>query len=341
MIGVRVVDRLEDWARLSPQWDELVGRCRNATPFHRPQWLLPWWRNLGDGALYVLAFVDGDSLKGLLPLFIHQWDGRRQVTIAGTGITDFIGLLATADCETQCANLALEQLANDKDRWDRCDWPDLAGDNPLLTASPSGLKIWSAREGSWTRSPLDSLPSHNLARDIRYATARLSRMGELRFETRRSVQDAELRELLTLHTRRWQAGGGIASMLDARASQQMLQDAARSFNSTGTIRLYTTRWNGYLIAGILAWVDRGRVYGYVTAFDPDFARFSPGTLMLNYARADASAEGARCWEFLRGREPYKYRWGAAESPSFRVYACHDERHAPSIARREEHEPAVA
>ena len=341
MIRVRVIGRLEDWERLAPQWDDLVGRCGHATPFHRPQWLLSWWRHLGSGDLYVMAFEDGDALHGLLPLFIHEWNGRRHVTIAGTGITDFTGLVAPKECEPQCANLALEQLANDKRRWDLCDWPDLAGDSALLTASPFGLKLWPACEGAWTRSSLDIPPSNKLARDIRYSTTRLSRMGELRFETRRSADGPEVRELLELHTRRWQAGGGVESMLDTGGAMRALEEAGRSLSQAGMLRLYTGRLNDHLIAGIFALMDRQHVYGYMTGFDPEFARFSPGTLLLDYARRDAAAEGARCWEFLRGREPYKYQWGATEFPSFRLRVWHDERYAPSVAEREDHEPAVA
>ena len=51
-------------------------------------------------------------------------------------------------------------------------------------------------------------------------------------------------------------------------------------------------------------------YSYLTGFDPAFAFESPGALLLAHAVEEAIAEGAGEFHFLRGREAYKYEWGA-------------------------------
>jgi CelD/BcsL family acetyltransferase involved in cellulose biosynthesis len=42
-------------------------------------------------------------------------------------------------------------------------------------------------------------------------------------------------------------------------------------------------------------------------------------LALGHAIEAAKAEGAASFDFLRGREPYKYAWGARDQPKVRMH----------------------
>ena len=55
-----------------------------------------------------------------------------------------------------------------------------------------------------------------------------------------------------------------------------------------------------------------RAYAYLGGFDPDFARESPGTILMADAIERAAARGCTTFNFLRGREAYKYEWGAVD-----------------------------
>ena len=57
---------------------------------------------------------------------------------------------------------------------------------------------------------------------------------------------------------------------------------------------------------------RGRAYAYLGGFDPAYAQESPGAILIGKAIAEAAREGAREFDFLRGRENYKYGWGAED-----------------------------
>ena len=94
MLTVTHIRHFDAWQSLTAEWSTLVDRCPSATPFQRPEWLLPWWREFGSGDMTVLAFHDEGRLVGLLPAFIHSWQSRRQVTLIGTGVTDYLGLTA-------------------------------------------------------------------------------------------------------------------------------------------------------------------------------------------------------------------------------------------------------
>jgi CelD/BcsL family acetyltransferase involved in cellulose biosynthesis len=57
---------------------------------------------------------------------------------------------------------------------------------------------------------------------------------------------------------------------------------------------------------------------YLGGFDPAWDRFSPGSLLIQYALEFAREAGDSCFDFLRGAEPYKYRWGAVDRPQYRI-----------------------
>jgi CelD/BcsL family acetyltransferase involved in cellulose biosynthesis len=49
----------------------LSERLPGATPFQHPDWLLPWWRHIGGGVLFVIAIQDGGELA---PFYVHADD---------------------------------------------------------------------------------------------------------------------------------------------------------------------------------------------------------------------------------------------------------------------------
>jgi CelD/BcsL family acetyltransferase involved in cellulose biosynthesis len=325
MVTVTYVGDYGALCSLSAEWTALVERCPPATPFQRPEWLLPWWRQFGSGEMSVLAFHDEQRLVGLLPAFLHVWEGRRQVTLIGTGVTDYVDLVAEPARGHECAATTIEWLRHTRDRWDVCDWQDLSAASPLLKLEHQlRVEIESSLPGTVAALPPDpaqyeeSLP-HGLRRSIRVASRRLEREQSVTFETARQIQEAStLEALFRLHEERWAEKGGPQSMLDSKSTQQFLIDATKALGGRGMVRLYTMRYGGEIAAVIYSIFDRARMYGYITGMDPALRRFSPGSLLLNYAIAEAIREGARAWDFLRGDEAYKFQWGAQKVPKYRL-----------------------
>jgi CelD/BcsL family acetyltransferase involved in cellulose biosynthesis len=92
-------------------------------------------------------------------------------------------------------------------------------------------------------------------------------------------------------------------------------------------------------------VDRQAVRYYLGGFEPAYARASVGALVVAHALAEAQRHGAREFDFLRGREPYKYAWGAQDRPLLRLRLYHSaaraQEEAPRPAQREGEEVASA
>jgi hypothetical protein len=270
------------------------------------------------------------------------------VTLIGNGITDYLDLTAEPKYNAECARLALQWLWLHRDRWDLCDWQDLRADSALLTArfgefeatSVPYLDGTAAHIGADFERYAETLP-HGLSRTIRVGTRRLERAGELRFETLRADHDASaLQALFRLHEERWRERGGPHSMMDSKSTQAFLINATRALSARGMLRLYIMHFRGEPAAMIYGVLDRGRLYGYITGMDPELARYSPGSLLLNYAIRDAIEDGARTWDFLRGEEAYKFQWGARTIPKRRLFMWTSPEFAPAVARERGFEPVL-
>jgi CelD/BcsL family acetyltransferase involved in cellulose biosynthesis len=51
---------------------------------------------------------------------------------------------------------------------------------------------------------------------------------------------------------------------------------------------------------------------YLGTFDPAAGKLSPGVLAVAHGVDCAAARGSPLFDFLRGAEAYKYRWGARD-----------------------------
>lgn len=58
-------------------------------------------------------------------------------------------------------------------------------------------------------------------------------------------------------------------------------------------------------------------YTYLGGFNPALEALSPGTVIIAHAIDEAIGEGRCAFDFLRGREAYKYAWGAADELTYR------------------------
>ena|SRR5438105_11909593 len=74
---------------------------------------------------------------------------------------------------------------------------------------------------------------------------------------------------------------------------------------------------GLLIDELTTFEALKSVQLYLSGFDPALARFSLGTLLVGHAIEEAVREGAEEFDFLRGQEDYKYRWGAKDRLVYR------------------------
>jgi CelD/BcsL family acetyltransferase involved in cellulose biosynthesis len=324
-LEVRERGPARDLAALAPEWDALWERCRHATPFQRPEWLLPWLDTFPPREPVVLEMRRDGRLVALAPLFCYQAGPERVLVPAGAGISDYLELLVDAREEAAALDALGRWLATTPRRWDRLDLLDLHPTSPLLGPwVPGG---WTAVIEPHDACPvlvLDggtdrpaAIPAGQLAR-LRRARRHTARAGVARVEVAdRGTLDRALDELFRLHHEAWAARGGAGVLADPRV-QAFHRRAAPGLLGRGVLRLYLLRLDGDVIAALYALFERHGAYCYLQGFDPAHHRLSPAMQLLGAVIEDAAARGLPWIDFLRGREPYKYGWGARDAPTMRM-----------------------
>ncbi|MFQ6039160.1 MAG: GNAT family N-acetyltransferase, partial [Candidatus Aminicenantales bacterium] len=73
-----------------------------------------------------------------------------------------------------------------------------------------------------------------------------------------------------------------------------------------------------MIAGLLSFRETDVVFLYNVAFDREFSSLSPGIALFHHVIQQAISEGATSVDFLKGREKYKYDFGAKDSTIYRL-----------------------
>jgi CelD/BcsL family acetyltransferase involved in cellulose biosynthesis len=116
-------------------------------------------------------------------------------------------------------------------------------------------------------------------------------------------------------------------VLQDSAIQKFHTDVAHYFARAGRLRLYSLRVHSRIIAVLYAFANFESTYFYLSGFDPEFEKISPGTILIGHAIERAIEEGHRAFNFLRGSEPYKYSWGAQDQETFRCVIDAREKHS--------------
>ncbi len=293
---------------LEADWFALWRRSPRATPFQAPQWVLPWVRCFFEGGeLHALAMREEGRLIGFAPLFIWGTE-RRTVSFLGSGISDYGDVLCEAGREAEGAAAVWRYLDGERGRWDVVDLQEVPAGSGLLDGRDAEVcSVCPVLEA--TRYPADVDQKHK--RDVHRARNRLMANGGLEF---RLADGGNFREcfwaFLGLYRARW---GGF----DARL-ERFHWEAAGGFMAVGSLRLAVLRVAGAAVATTYGFVSGGRLYCYLSGFDPAVAKLSPGAVLLGWVIDEAIGEGVEEIDFLRGAEDYKYLWGGVDRMNFRV-----------------------
>ena len=86
----------------------------------------------------------------------------------------------------------------------------------------------------------------------------------------------------------------------------------------GFLRFSFLTIDGYKAAGYLCFDYNGHILVYNSGFDYRFSQYSPGWVLLGYLIQHAIAAGKTSFDFMRGDEEYKYRFGALDGYVTRI-----------------------
>jgi CelD/BcsL family acetyltransferase involved in cellulose biosynthesis len=328
-LRIKILDRVAPLEALVEPWTELWSCARFATPFQHPAWILAFYRELAVREPRILAAWQGPQLAMLAPFYLWKTTTAGDpaaLIVAGNGVSDYLDALVRPGAEPCAAEAIRFFMARSGSEWSAADFRDLDPQASLCFLPwPGAVADTMLREEGCprlalpSRHPEDVLApaSKGLRRDLERAERKLA--GEGRLEISSASPDtlaADYEQLVRLHTVRWQAVGA-PGIFSADYHRRFFQAAFAGLAHAGLLRLFVIRLNGEPIAATCGFLHHRHCYHFITGYDPRWSRLSLGSFAVYVAVRAAVSEGAGCFDFLRGKEAYKYRWGARDYQTYR------------------------
>lgn len=336
-----------DFFEIDPQsWNELLKESVIDSPFLRHEYQRAWWEHRGGGEwqnaqLVLVSARENERLIGIAPLFIVEHDGQRALMLNGSiEISDYLDLIVRSDDHVRFMSGLLDFLASDRVRvgsprpcnWSGLDWYNLPDSSPTLAV----LKTESARRG-WTHheeiyrptprilfpgdfeeylSRLEKKQRHEIRRKMRRAEE--SGRGVRWFISDMRDPEAEIDAFLNL----MEHDQNKANFLHEPMRAQM-RAIIRAAHENSWLWLAFLEVDGRRAAAALNFDYKGKLWGYNAGVDRAFMDLSPGWVLLSYVLQWCCENKRDEFDFMRGDEDYKYRFGAVDRHVMRVRVTAD------------------
>lgn len=319
-LRVRTLSRLEEALALRAEWEALYERSSRASgaqsyPFVTTAWELAERRQRGQVVLVVATVAD--ELVCVAPFWLQKEGPILVAGTLGSGSREEYAepLLAKRPDAALIAAKVLERATS---------LADVLRLTNIPSSSPFVAAVDRSRQfvhRSTTQSPVVSLrgaasweewlasKSSKFRRRNRYEWNRLAKAGEL--TTSYGATPSEARAIVD-----WVFDTKVGWLADRSISHSWLLDdhgreLFRTLSATpelsGCVSLVALQVDGRFVAASVGLRSRDRLEGLVTSYDPGFAAYTPGLVLVQAAVKDAY-ENRLDFDFRLTTDEYKMRW---------------------------------
>ena len=337
-----------DFSELDPaSWNALVEQSIADTPFSRHEYLSEWWKTLGGGEwqgkggvspsegettsplLVLVSATENDQLVGIAPLFLAEYDGQRALMLVGSiEISDYLDLIVRQGDLPRFLTGLLDFLASSTDNWSALDWYNLPDESPTLGAlkAEAEKRRWPHHEEIYRPTPriplngsfeeylsrIDKKQRHEIRRKMRRAA---ESDKNVRFTIVNGTEDidAEISSFFELMVH----DPGKAEFLHPAMREQMTV-TIQNAHKYGYLWLAFLEIDGARTAASLNFDYRNKLWGYNSGVSSEHRELSPGWVLLAHTIQWCCENGRYEFDFMRGDEEYKYRFGGVNKHVMRA-----------------------
>ena len=325
----------KDFSQITAQeWNDLLQGSVSDNPFLRFEYQRTWWEHRGGNEwkqaelVLVTAREDG-RLVGIAPLFLAEYDGRPALLLNGSiEISDYLDVIVQTEDHARFISGLFDFLASTlTDNWSAVDWYNLPDSSTTLTA----LKMEAEKRG-WTHLEEMYRPTPRIALngdfDEYLSRVEKKQRHEIRRKMRRAEEsgrgvrwyissmdnvEGEIDSFLSL----MEQDQGKAGFLHDPMRDQM-KAVIRTAHENGWLWLAFLEADGQRIAAALNFDYNNKLWGYNAGVNRNFMDLSPGWVLLGNVLQWACENKRTEFDFMRGDEEYKYRFGAVNQYVMRV-----------------------
>ncbi|PLP55795.1 GNAT family N-acetyltransferase [Mesorhizobium loti] len=319
---LEIVSSADRLAAIEAAWTSLWQR-NDGLIFQSHGWISAWWSTVADRrkrALKIGLVWNDDRLVAVVPLATCRRKGLRFLEWAANSYSDYGDILVAPECSQS----ALEQV------WARI-WseggfdiafinrllPDAAAHRIFAPGVSGGIKLRrNHREevsyrvsGQWANGA-EWLATHpkKTRQNYRRGLRILEEAGEVTF--RLLAPDEPLQpvlERLSVLKRRWLVQNSRESDL-FQEGESVLAALVDVLARAGVLRIFVIECNGAMVAVSINIVQHDVMMAFVTTYDPEFSRASPGVVLIVEYIQWSMDNGLRMVDFLCGGYAFKSRF---------------------------------
>ncbi|MCI0555552.1 MAG: GNAT family N-acetyltransferase [Anaerolineae bacterium] len=322
-----------DFSEIDPSiWNALVGQSIADTPFSRYEYLNEWWKTLGGGEwtdrggaippmLVLVSASENDQLTGIAPLFIAEHEGHQALMLVGSiEVSDYLDLIVREQNVSHFLSGLLDFLVSSLgDRWTVIDWYNIPDSSPTRAAlqeefAKRGWDYHAEIYRPTPRIPLDGSFEEYLSRldkkqrhEIR---RKLRRAAESDLNVRFIIVDknADIESEIDAFFHLMTQDPNKANFLTPFMREQMTVTIRTAFEQ-GYLWLAFLEIGGIKVAASLNFDYKNKLWGYNSGVSREHMELSPGWVLLAHTIQWCCENNRYEFDFMRGDEEYKYRFG--------------------------------
>ncbi|MBN1148590.1 MAG: GNAT family N-acetyltransferase [Anaerolineales bacterium] len=332
IMQLKVIRTLDELDELAEEWNNLLTCCSAShVPFLRHEYLSAWWKTLGGGEwshgelFTVIARQEDGQLVGIAPLFSgHNRDGQPALLLLGSiEISDYLDFIVHPLDIPAFVNALFDLLESDQaPAWRALDLYNLPEESPTLPLIQAAAR---ARGWLYAQERLQPCPYITLPGDWELYLASLDK--KQRHEIRRKMRRAESHTLPV----RWyivddeaqleaEIGDFMALMAQDPEKERFLTGVMRAQLRAAVHAAFRAGWlqlafievGDQKAAGYLNFDFANHIWVYNSGLNFSLGELSPGWVLLGYLLQWAINNRRESFDFMRGGEQYKYRFGAVD-----------------------------
>lgn len=328
MIHAKLITGAAAFEQLNVQWNKLASQGMTNTPFQTVAYQSAWWMHLqpSKSTLLTVAVEQDENLIGVGCFYLMD---KKLFFNGSVEESDYLDLICrendaeavwTAIFDCLCSSAAPEWNA-----LDLCNIPEASPSRSLIQKE-SEKRGFSFSEEQIEVCPVIDLPEsfeayleqidskqrREIKRKLRRADGADAKLVCISEEDELTAAVDDFLELLqnsTFEKRDWLNEGRAA----------LFRDTARAAQQAGMLQLLFMEVEGERAAALFNFDYNGRIWVYNSGLNPDaFGALSLGVVITAKAIEWAVENGRSTFDFLRGDETYKYRFGAQDTAIYRL-----------------------
>ena len=314
----------ESFTSLTSYWTDSRHNLRWGSIFVLPGWLQVWWQVFGAGAeLYLYAVRQREKIIGIAPLLVRD---ETASIIGSADICDYLDFVIAPGRERDFFTVLLDDLG--QKGINRLDLRPLRPDSTVLThlvaiarerkydvlCNLEGVSLELDLPSTWDEylTTLTRKQRHEVKRKLR----RLWEAGNVDYrclEVSPEVGDFIDTLLKLFSLSREEKANFMTTQMES-----FFRSLAEAMAEIGLLRFGILELDTLPAAMIMGFDYNDCMYLYNSAYDPNYSYLSVGLLSKILCIKNSIQRGKKRFDFLKGRESYKYHLGGREVP---LYSC--------------------